>query len=138
MAAFRFEQALSIQPEPNIAKEAAEAHYLAGDHQSAMQRYALYLSTQPEDPSSQLRYARLLAKDNQFTKSLNTFSEASEHADVEDCVLMGNLFLRKKLIPQAKHWFEEASNRAPHASIEAKIGLLRIAQLEKAMKRLRK
>jgi len=131
LAAFRFEQALSIQPDSLLAKEAAEAHYLARDNDSALERYSQYLSTQPDDPQSQLRYARLLAQNNQFTESLNAFSRAGEDASPDDCVLMGSLFLRKKLLPQAKYWFTEASNRSEVPPSDAWVGLLRIAKFEK-------
>ena len=39
LAAFRFEQALSLHSESSLIKEAAEAHYLARDYDASIERY---------------------------------------------------------------------------------------------------
>ena len=95
LAAFRFEQALSLKSDHSLAKEAAEAHYLSRDFDSAIERYRQYLSTNPNDSTSQLRFARLLADKGHGTESLNAFSKASNEATADDCLVMGNLFLQK-------------------------------------------
>ena len=100
LAAFRFEQALSLKSDAQLSKEAAEAHYLSQDFDSAIERYRQYLSTSPEDPSSQLRFARLLADKGKDTEAINAFSKESQNATSDDCLIMGNLFLRKNLLPR--------------------------------------
>lgn len=131
LAAFRFEQVLSLNPNNSLAKEAAEAHYLSRDFDSAIERYRQYLATSPDDPTSQLRFARLLADKGQGTESLNAFSKASKEATADDCLVMGNLFLQKNLLPQAKHWYGEASRRTEDSPAQALFGLLKVAQGEK-------
>lgn len=130
LAAFRFEQAMSKGAGSAIARETAEAHYLSQDFDSATDRYAQYLLTNPEDPNSRLRYARLLARQGKTTESLNTFFQASEEASPEDCQLMGSLFLSKKLYPQARHWFEESNRRANGSTPGALVGMLQVALAE--------
>ena len=46
---------------------------------------------------------------------------------------MGSLFTKKKLFPQAKHWFREASRRSTTQGVEPAplLGLLNVAFLEK-------
>lgn len=127
LAAFRFEEALSKGASTQVAKEAAEAHYLCGDYEAATDRYEQYLKTAPNDPDSQLRYARLLARQGRPTESINAFFQASDRASSEDCQLMGKLFLSKKLLPQAKHWFEESIRRTDGPSAKPLFGLLQVA-----------
>jgi tetratricopeptide (TPR) repeat protein len=131
LAAFRFEQALSLRPESSLIKEAAEAHYLALDYDASIERYRQYLSKNPLDPASQLRFARMLAKQGKNTESLNAFTKANNEATADDCILMGNLFLQKGLLPQAKHWFGESSRRSDQSPTKVLIGLLKVAQKEK-------
>ena len=130
LAAFRFEQALSLKSDHSLAKEAAEAHYLSRDFDSAIERYRQYLSTNPNDSTSQLRFARLLADKGHGTESLNAFSKASNEATADDCLVMGNLFLQKNLLPQAKHWYTEASRRTDHSPTKPLMGLLKVAKTE--------
>ena len=127
LAAFRFEEALAKGAPSNLAKEAAQAHYLSKDEEAAIQRFEQYLSSGVDDPDSQLRYARLLAKKGNTTESINAFFKASEDASSDDCQLMGNLFLSKKLLPQAKHWFEESMRRDDEISPKPLLGLLQVA-----------
>lgn len=131
LAAFRFEQALSLRPESSLIKEAAEAHYLALDYDASIERYRQYLSKNPLDPASQLRFARMLAKQGNNTESLNAFTKTNNEATADDCILMGNLFLQKGLLPQAKHWFGESSRRSDQSPTKVLIGLLKVAQKEK-------
>ena len=131
LAAFRFEQALSLSPDNILAKEAAEAHYLAKDFDSSIERYRQYLSTNPVDPASQLRFARMLADKGQGTESLNAFSKVSNEATDDDCLIMGNLFLQKNLLTQAKYWYAESSSRSEGSPAQALIGLLTVAKREK-------
>ena len=130
LAAFRFEQALSLNPNNLLAKEVAEAHYLARDFDSAIEYYAQYLSTQPDDPPSQLRYARMLSDQDKATEALNAFAKASATASADDCLIMGNLFLQKNLLSQAKHWYGESSRRTESSPTEPLLGLLRVAKAE--------
>ena len=102
LAAFRFEQALSLRPESSLIKEAAEAHYLALDYDASIERYRQYLSKNPLDPASQLRFARMLAKQGKNTESLNAFTKANNEATADDCILMGNLFFAKRPTPPGK------------------------------------
>lgn len=127
LAAFRFEEALAKGASTALAKEAAQAHYLSRDEEAAIQRFHQYLSSGVNDPGSQLRYARLLAKKGNTTESINAFFKASEEASADDCQLMGNLFLSKKLLPQAKHWFEESIRRNEETSATPLWGLLQVA-----------
>ena len=132
LAAFRFEQALSLNQDNSVTKEAAEAHYLAADIESSIERYKQYLLTEELDPSSQLRLARMLADSGRTTESINAFSKVSNEASADDCLIMGNLFLQKKLLSQAKHWYGESSNRSNNNSTTLPLlGLLKVAQLEK-------
>ena len=130
LAAFRFEQAISLNPDNLLAKEVAEAHYLARDFDSAIERYIQYLSTQPDDHPSQLRYARMLADQGRATEALNAFAKASANASADDCLIMGNLFLQKNLLSQAKHWYGESSRRTESSPAEPLLGLLKVAKAE--------
>jgi tetratricopeptide (TPR) repeat protein len=103
---------------------------LARDFDSAIERYAQYLSTQPDDPPAQLRYARMLADQDRATEALNAFAKASANASADDCLIMGNLFLQKNLLSQAKHWYGESSRRTESSPTEPLLGLLRVAKAE--------
>jgi tetratricopeptide (TPR) repeat protein len=131
LAAFRFEEALSKGANAQVSKEAAEAHYLSSDFESATERYGEYLQGEPGDPDSQLRFARLLARLGRKTESINAFVKAGDQASADDCRLMGNLFLEKKLFPQSKHWFEESVRRENGTSPESLYGLLQVSISEK-------
>jgi len=130
LAAFRFEEALSKGANTHIAKEAAEAHYLSSDFESATERYGEYLKSEPSDPDSQVRYARLLARLGRTTESINAFVKVGDQASADDCRLIGNLFLAKKLLPQSKHWFKESLRRSDGTSAESLYGLLRVSIAE--------
>ena len=133
LAAFRFEQALSMGAPHDIAKESAEAHAKSGDIDSSIEHYTVYFSKAVDDPKATLAFARLLAQKGRNTDAINTFSQAPQHALAQDCLLMGSLFTKKKLFPQAKHWFREASRRSTTQGVEPAplLGLLQVAFLEK-------
>ena len=131
LAAFRYEQALSLNPDDvMLAKEAAEAHFLANDFDSAIERYRQYLTENPSDSLNQIRFARMLAEKGLGTEAVNAFSKASEDATADDCLIMGNIFFQKNLLPQAKHWYGESSRRSEAPPIQALLGLLKVAQKE--------
>ena len=130
LAAFRFEEAISKGANAQVTKEAAEAHYLSNDFESATERYGQYLEGEPGDPDSQLRYARLLARIGRTTESINAFVKAGDQASANDCRLIGDLFLAKKLFPQSKHWFKESLGRSDGTSPESLHGLLRVSIAE--------
>ena len=96
LAAFRFEEALSKGASTQVAKEAAEAHYLCGDYEAATDRYEQYLKTAPNDPDSQLRYARLLARQGRPTESINAFFQASGPCKLRRLSTNGKPFSQQK------------------------------------------
>ena len=85
------------------------------------------------DPEATLSFARLLAQKGRKTDAINTFSQIPQHALADDCLLLGSLFTEKKLFPQAKHWFREASRRSTTQGVEPAplLGLLNVAFIEK-------
>ena len=132
LAAFRFEQAVSLGASREVMRESAEAHFQAGDIDSSIANYTAYLSEPVDDPQAHLSFARLLAQKGRDTDALNAFSQAPDEALAQDCLLMGALFTKKKLYPQAKHWFRESSRRSgPGVEPAPLLGLLQIALLEK-------
>ena len=132
LAAFRFEQAVSLGASREVMRESAEAHFQAGDIDSSIANYTAYLSEPVDDPQAHLSFARLLAQKGRDTDALNAFSQAPDEALAQDCLIMGALFTKKKLYPQAKHWFRESSRRSA-SGVEAAplLGLLQVAYLEK-------
>ncbi len=130
LAAFRFEQAISLKPTPQSYLEAAEAHQRSRDFESAIERYYVYLRSHPEDQARHLDLARLLASQNRSTDALNAFSKANELANSEDCLMMANLFQGKNLFSQAKHWFEQSLSRSEKTSTGPLLGLLKIAKIQ--------
>ena len=132
LAAFRFEQAVSLGASREVMRESAEAHFQAGDIDSSIANFTVYLSEPVDDPQAHLSFARLLAQKGRDTDALNAFSQASDEALAQDCLLMGALFTKKKLFQQAKHWFRESSRRsAPGVEPAPLLGLLQVAYLEK-------
>ena len=102
LAAFRFEQALSLNKDNSVIKEAAEAHYM---QQILIHRLRDTSNTLPKNLIliSQLRrLARMLANSGRTTESINAFSKVSNEASADDCLIMGNLFLQKKLPDSGK------------------------------------
>ena len=96
LAAFRFEQALSLNQDNSVTKEAAEAHYLAADIESSIERYKQYYRRTWS--GNQLRLARMLADSGRTTESINAFSKVSNEASADDCLIMGNLFYQKNYL----------------------------------------
>jgi tetratricopeptide (TPR) repeat protein len=129
LAAFRFDQAQSSLGSTKLYKEAGLAHEYSEDFETAIQRYSKYLSMHNDDSDIWLRLARLLALADQSTESLNAFSKGSEACNYHDCITMAKLYYRKKLIPQAEHWFREAARRQEGVQAEPLLGLLRIKLL---------
>ena len=110
LAAFRFDQAISAGAEESALKEAAIAYTSAGDLYSASERYADYLLINNKDTQSWVRYARILSKTNKPTEAINAFNKGADFLTFEDCILMGNLMMSKKLLPQAEYWYKKTPN----------------------------
>lgn len=126
LAAFRLDQALSAGAEVSVLKEAAEAHLQSGDEQSATTILRKYLLSSPDDASASLDLGRLLAKSGDETDALNALSKGSELAEHSDCMLMADLFYKKKLLVQAEHWYREAARREKGITVGPLLGLLRV------------
>ena len=122
MSAFRFYQAIAAGAGEKALKEAAQAYTLAGDLNSAAERFGDYLLVNDKDFESWAKYGRVLAKINQPTKAINALTKGSDHLTYNDCLMMGNLLSSKNLIPQAEFWYKtaqgkEADNPAPLLSL---------------------
>jgi tetratricopeptide (TPR) repeat protein len=126
LAAFRLDQAISAGGTKDLLLESAEAHELAGDLNSAQDRLTEYLKIYPENPETWLSLARILNKNGIDTEALNAFEKASEQTNAEDCILMGNLYLKKKIYVQAEHWFRESAKKESVSSVLPLLGLLRV------------
>ena len=96
LAAFRLDQAISVGGAKELLVECAEAYQLAGDLNSAQERYQQYLSDFPEDEKARLSLARVLAQNGLDTEALNAFEQSIKRANAKDCLLAGNLYLKKK------------------------------------------
>ena len=125
LAAFRFDQAIAAGAENIAIREAADAYALAGDFNSASQRYADYLLINDDDKKTWVKYGRALAKINQPTKAINAFNRGSESLIYEDCMLIGDLLLSKQLLPQAEYWYRTAQSKNSQSS-EPLLSLLKI------------
>ena len=122
MSAFRFDQAIAAGANENALKEAAQAYTIAGDLNSAAERFGDYLLVNDKDFESWAKYGRVLANLNQPTKAINALIKGSDHLTCNDCLMMGNFFSSKNLIPQAEFWYKtaqekEADNPAPLFSL---------------------
>lgn len=126
LAAFRLEQAFSLSGAMNILSEAGQAHELANDDESAEKAYATYSKKHPEDTFANLKYARVLNRLGKESKALDAFLQASEKAETADAIAVAQLFLAKKMYPQAEHWFRSAEKKAPNQSLLPYLGLLKI------------
>tara|TARA_B100001093_G_scaffold123627_1_gene116210 strand:+ start:1138 stop:2655 length:1518 start_codon:yes stop_codon:yes gene_type:complete len=127
LAAFRFEQALSVGGENEIHKLAAEAHLKSGDEKNAQLNFAKSLDFFPEDLPIWLSNARLLSKMGRDTDALNAYTKASELCDNQDCLMVAELFFKKKLWTQAERWYRESAKREKSITPEPLLGLLRIS-----------
>ena len=131
LAAFRFDQANSSLKDSPLFKEAGLSYEYAEDFASAIDRYTNHLSRNDGDSQIWLRLARLLVLEGKNTAALNAFSKGSDQSTYHDCVSMANLYYEKKLLPQAEHWFRQASIKGQQSSPLPMIGLLRIKLLKK-------
>ncbi len=118
MSAFRFDQAIAAGADEKTLKEAAQAYELAGDLNSAAERYGDYLLLNDKDSESWAKYGRVLANINQTTLAINALGKGSDYLSFDDCLIMGNLLSSKNLLPQAEFWYKtahrkEANNPAP-------------------------
>ena len=78
LAAFRLEQAFALGSETKVLAEAAQAHELAGDDESAEKAYATYMGKHPDDTFANLKYARVLHRLGEHSKALDAFLQASD------------------------------------------------------------
>lgn len=125
LAAFRFDQAVAAGAEQKAIKEAAETYALAGDLNSAAERYADYLLIDDSDAQSWVKYGRVLSKINKSTEAINALSKGSDLLSFEDNILLGDLLISKKLLPQAEYWYKTANAKNPK-SPEPLLSLLKI------------
>ena len=79
MSAFRFDQAIAAGASEKALKEAAQAYTLAGDLNSAAERFGDYLLVNDKDFESWAKYGRVLANLNQPTKAINALTKGSDH-----------------------------------------------------------
>ncbi len=126
LAAFRLEQAFSVGGATNILSEAGQAHVLAEDDESAEKAYATYIKKHPDDTFANLKYARVLHRLGKESQALDAFLQASDKAETADAMAVAQLFLAKKMYPQAEHWFRSAEKKAPNQSPLPYLGLLKI------------
>ena len=78
LAAFRFEQALSISSSPDLIGECAEAHLRADDLESARKRFSEYLEFTPDNFEAWLSLARILEQQGNEIQALNAFEQAKK------------------------------------------------------------
>ena len=126
LAAFRLEQAFSLGGATNILSETGQAHELAEDDESAEKAYATYIQKHPDDTFANLKYARVLHRLGKESKALDAFLQASDKAETADAMAVAQLFLAKRMYPQAEHWFQSAEKKAPNQSPLPYLGLLEI------------
>ena len=126
LAAFRFEQAIFAGGGQELMLECAEAYQLGGDLDSAQDRYMKYLKSFPNDSKTWLTTARLLVENGRETEALNAFEQSGKLPNSEDCIVAGNLYLKKNILVQAQHWFEKSSKKQIKPSTGAFIGLLQV------------
>ena len=126
LAAFRFDQAISSNASKDLLLECAQAYKLAGDLDSCAQRYLDYLETYPDDKKTRLDLARILAQNGKDTDSLNAFEQSNELANAEDSLLIGNLYLKKKIYVKAEYWFRKSAKLETSPTAPPLIGLLRM------------
>ena len=95
----------------DLIGECAEAHRLAGDLNSAKKRFIEYLKLSPENLEAWLSLARILEQQGDEREALNAFEQAREITNPQDCIKIGNLYLKKKILVQAEKWFKEAAKK---------------------------
>ena len=124
LGAFRLEQALSLTTATDLIAECAEAHLLAGDLNSAKKRFTEYLKLSPGNLQAWLSLARILEEQGDDREALNAFEQARKITNPQDCIKIGNLYLKKKILWQAEKWFKEAAKKENVPSAEPLVGLL--------------
>ena len=126
LAAFRFDQAISSNASKDLLLESAQAYKLAGDLDSTAQRYVDYLKAYPDDKKTRLDLARILAQNGKDTDSLNAFEQSNDLTNAEDSLLIGNLYLKKKIYVKAEYWFRKSAKLESSPTAPPLIGLLRM------------
>ncbi len=126
LAAFRLEQALRAGASQQLFNECAKIYLLAGDFNSARKYFTKHLENNPEDKQARLSLARVLSQTGMERESLNAFEKVKEKTSAEDALLVGNLYLQKKIYIQAENWFKEAVQKEQTSSYEPLIGLLTV------------
>ena len=126
LAAFRLDQAISVGGAKELLVECAEAYQLAGDSNSAQERYQQYLSDFPEDEKARLSLARVLAQNGLDTEALNAFEQSIKRANAKDCLLAGNLYLKKKIFRKAEQWFIESARLESPSTVDPLVGILQV------------
>jgi len=126
LSAFRIEQAISAGADKNLLLECAEIYQLAGDSDSAQERLKQYISAFPEDLKAWNKYAQTLITSGNETEALNAFEKASSIASPTDCLLVANLYTKKKIYVKAEYWFRESIQRETKPSVLPLLGLLRV------------
>jgi tetratricopeptide (TPR) repeat protein len=126
LAAFRFDQAVSSDGPKDLLLESAEAYKLAGDLDSAIKRYSQYLDTFPSDKKTRIKLARVLAQDGKSTDALNEFEQSIDFTSADDSLLIGNLYLDKKIYVKAEYWLKKSAQMESSSTAPPLLGLLRI------------
>ena len=126
LAAFRFDQAISSDASKDLLLECAQAYKLAGDLDAAVKRYFDYLDVYPEDKKTRIDLARTLAQNGKDTDALNTFEKSIDLTDAKDSLLIGNLYLNKKIYVKAEYWFRKSAKLESSPTAPPLLGLLRI------------
>jgi len=129
LAAFRFEQALSISSSPDLIWECAQAHLRAGDLESARKRFTEYLEFTPDNSDAWLSLARILEQQGNEIQALNAFEQAKEITNSNDCLIIANLYLKKKILVQAEKWFKDAAKKESPSTSPPLVGLLKVKLL---------
>ena len=126
LAAFRVEQAISAGSDKGLLLECAEIYQLAGDLDSAQERFKEYLIAFPENLNAWQKYARTLISNGNETEALNAFEKANTLANPEDCLIVADLYTKKEIYVKAEYWFRESMQRESKPSVLPLLGLLRI------------
>ena len=126
LAAFRLDQAISLGAPEDLLLESGQAYIKAGDFDSAEQRYLKYLDAFPKNNEVRVSLARILAKNGKDTASLNAFEQSIGFTNADDCLVVGNLYLKKKIYVKAEHWFKESARLESTFSVAPLVGLLRM------------
>ena len=87
-------------------------------------RFTEYLKLSPENLEAWLSLARILEQQGDDREALNAFEQAREMTSPQDCIKIGNLYLKKKILWQAEKWFKEAAKKENVPSAEPLVGLL--------------